>query len=70
MWRWMTVVSACAAGAAVGATVPWVWYYGPRDAGDWDSFALEIAGPPGLGTTLLWAILGAGVVLALRGDRP
>ena len=63
MWRWISVVGACAAGAALGAAAPWIWYYSRSQ------LLREFAGPPGLGATLLWAVLGMGSALVLRSDR-
>jgi hypothetical protein len=41
-------------GAALGALCPIVWYYG-REHSAFDTMMLEKAGPPGIGTILLWA---------------
>jgi uncharacterized membrane protein YeaQ/YmgE (transglycosylase-associated protein family) len=69
MWRWISVVDAYAAGAALGATLPWIWYYGGRRRFH-AQLLREFVGPPGLGATLVWAFIGAGIVLVLRGDGP
>jgi hypothetical protein len=68
MWRWISAVGAYAARAALGAAGPWIWYYGGNRYRD--RLWREFAAPPGLGATLLWALIGVGIVLALRGNRP
>ena len=65
MWRFISTVGAYVAGAALGAAAPWIWYYGGKS--DYrDHLLYEFVGPPGLGATLLWAVLGLGITFALR----
>lgn len=68
MRRLIRTLGAYAIGAALGAAAPWIYYYsGIKHRHDlWR----ELFAPPGPVATILWAAIGVGIVLALRGDGP